>query len=80
MSFIIRIYANEIYEYVFRIFAILGVQEFSLKIYGDCNIEPYCLYVCIYPRSPHPLAEIYRDMGIRDVFRAVAVTKNISGF
>ena len=43
-----RIDSDEIYEYVFYVFEIRDAEAFPLKMYCGLNIEPYCLYVCVY--------------------------------
>ena len=65
-----RIYADQIYESVFNVFAIWGSQAFSLKVYFLFNIELHCFYIqehivfiknwlyveehCFTGREPHP--------------------------
>ena len=47
----------------------LGFPDFF--IWGSVvvfNLEPYCLYVCIYQGWPQTLVEIYRNMVICDIF------------
>ena len=43
---------DEIYECVFYAFATWGSQAFSLKIYYNFSIEPYCLCICVYQQCP----------------------------
>ena len=58
----------------------LGYQALSLKMYCCFNKEPLCFYVWVYSRRPQTLAVICRNMGICDVFRAVATGENLSRF
>ena len=64
----------------FHVAEILGAQTFSLNIYYGFNIEPYCLYVCVYQGCPQTLAEICRNMSICDVSGQWPPGKIYAGF
>ena len=55
-------------------------QVRSLKSHCSFDTEPYCSDFCGYQRSPHNLAEIYRNMSICGGFRAMAARENYPGF
>ena len=78
--FILQIYSDEICEYVFHAFAIWDSQAFPLKIYCDFSRETHCFYVCVCQWWPQTLVAVGRDMGICDVFTAVASREDISRF
>ena len=43
---------DQICEYVFYVFAVLGSQAFPLKSYCGVDREPHCFYICVYQRCP----------------------------
>ena len=60
-------------------FKVFAIWAFSLKNYCSFKVKPNCLHVYVQKRYPQTPAEICRDMStcICDVFRAVAMRKNI---
>ena len=73
--FIINIYSDKIYKYIFLVYAIWVTQAFSLKICYSLNIEPYCLYVCVYHGWPQTLAKICRSISIYLIATCLVNTK-----
>ena len=70
----------EIYVRAFYMCAICVTLAFSLKNYCGSYTKSYCYDVCGYHRHPQTLAEIFRNMGICCVFRAVATRGKYPGF
>ena len=66
--FSLQILSDQIYKYVFLVFAIGGSQVYHLKIYCGFDMEPRCFHVCVYQHWPQTPAATWRNMGFCDVF------------